>query len=420
MKRLSIFTTHCYIALLGFAVLPNISSATTLKEILQHALLKDPSLDEARANVSVAEQQTKISEAGHQPVISLTNTQMLAQKHKYNSDTRSGPGVVGKVNLYAWGGIQSEVERDKYKQEYYQNKFFETREQVGQRIGSLYLTALRAKENIAIYRESMNRHQKILKDLEVIATYDSGRLFEVNEALSRKNQAESTLIQQEKVLYNALSQLGRYTQKVVKPEDLKDPFTQISAKQFVSRYHNPDIAQNPTYQAQQNELDSSRAAVNAAKAKRLPTINLEGSANRNDREVYIGVSWDIYNPAAKHTVEQSFYSQAAADAKLREIQLDLEEKARTSAIDMERNQQLINVTSKQIAIQRKVVADSELQFQIAAKSLINLLDAYQELTTVQVAQVTARSDFRDAALLYLVSQAKISQWAELPNPLASK
>lgn len=419
MKMLSSLTKISCFALFSFALLPS-SHASSLKEILQHALLKDPSLDEARANVSVADTQTKISKAGHYPIISLNNTQMVAQKRKETENRRSETSVVGKVNLYSWGGIESEVERDKHKQGYYQSKFFETREHIGQRVGSLYLTALRAKESIAVYRESLARHQKILNDIQVIASYDQGRLFEVNEALTRRNQAESALLQQEKILYNSLSQLGRYTQKPLKPEDLKDPFLNVSAAQFISKFRNPDIAQNPTYQAQQKELESTKAAVNVAKAKRLPAINLEGSASRHERELYLAVSWDLFNQATKYSAEQSVYSQAAADAKLREIQLELEEKARTSEIDMARNQKLMNVTGKQISLQRKVVQDSELQFQIASKSLINLLDTYQELTSVQIAEVIARNDFRDAALLYLISQAKIADWAEIPNPLVSK
>lgn len=58
-----------------------------------------------------------------------------------------------------------------------------------------------------------------------------------------------------------------------------------------------------------------------------------------------------------------------------------------------------------------MVADTELQFEIATRSLLNVLDSYQELTSVQATEVAARNDFRSAALLYLVSQARVSTWA---------
>lgn len=402
----------CLAALLCWVTFsPQVIAATPLKEILQVALVRDPSLDEARANISAAESQTKVSEAGHQPIVSLANTGMIAQRHKYSSDRRSGPSVVGKVNLYSWGAIEAEIERDKHKEGFLQYKFYETREQVGQKIGELYLTALRSKENIAIFKESLVRHDKMLEELNIIVSYDEGRVSEVNETLSRRNQVESTILQHERTMHNALSRLSRYTAKQLTPEDLVDPFANVSAEQFIAQYHNPDIATNPTFIAQKKEFEAAKADVEAMKARQLPAINLEGSASRYDREVYLNMSWDIYNPATKHQERNSYYSQKAAEARLQEIELEVSQQARTAEIDMVRNQNVAKAANKQITLQKNVVSDTELQFQIATKSLLNVLDAYQELTSVQATEVAARNDFRDAALLYLVSQARVANWS---------
>lgn len=411
MKKLSFDKKLIAVLVCSFLPLSNAWAVTPLKDILQVALERDPTLDEARANISMAESQTKISEAGHQPVISLANTGMIAQKHTYSSNRRSGPSVMGRINLYSWGAVEAEIERDKHKEGFFQHKFNETREQVGQQIGSLYLTALRAKENIAIYKESRKRHENMIKDLKVIVSYDEGRVSELNEAMSRRNQVESTILQYERTMHNALSRLSRYTAKNLKPEDLVDPFAKVSAEQFISQYHNPDIRTNPTFLAQQKEFDAAKMDLEVSKARRLPAINLEGSASRREREIYINMSWDLYNPATKHQERHSYYSQKAAEAKMQEIELEVSQQARTAEIDMVRNQQLAKVAHKQVDLQKKVVVDSELQFQIAMKSLLNVLDAYQELTNVQATEIAARNDFRDAALSYLVSQARVASWA---------
>lgn len=399
----------------GFLPLNHAWPVTPLKDILQVALERDPVLDEARANISMSESQTKVSEAGHHPVISLANTNVIAQKHTNSSDRRSGPSLVGKVNLYSWGAVEAEIERDKHKEGFFQHKFSETREQVGQKIGSLYLTALRAKENIVVYKESLKRHDNMIKDLKVIVSYDEGRVSELNEALSRRNQVESTILQHERTMHNALSTLSRYTPKRLIPEDLVDPFAKVSAEQFIAQYHNPDIRTNPTFLAQEKEFEAAKMDVEAAKARRLPAINLEGSASRHEREIYLNMSWDIYNAATKHQERHSYYSQKAAEAKMQEIELEVAQQARTAEIDMVRNQQLAKVAHKQIGLQKNVVQDTELQFEIATKTLLNVLDAYQELSNVQATEVAARNDFRDAALLYLVSQARISAWAGIAS-----
>lgn len=412
MKK--VMLKKCTLAMLAsslFLLPSTLFAKTPLNEILQYAFQADPTLDEAKANIDMAKSQVKVSEAGHLPIVSLTNTSVLTQYHRDTSNRRSGPGVAAKMNLYAWGGIEAEIERDKHKEGYYQHKLTETKEVMGQQIGQLYLTALRAKEMIAVYQESLKRHEKILKDLKVIATYDPGRNFEVNEAMTRKNQVESSILMQQRVMTTALNQLSRYTQSVLTEKDLVDPFVKVNVASFIGRFNNPDIQNNPSYLAQQAESESAKAAVKAAKAKRLPAINLEGTASKHNHEVSINMAWDIYNPAMKHGQQLSYHSQRAAEAKLREIELTVKERATTSEADMLRNQQLVNVAQKQIVLQRKVVKDNELQFEIAARSLINLLNSYQELSSVQLTEVTARNDFRDAALSYLASQARIEQWA---------
>lgn len=409
-----------YLCIIAGLLCVNAVSATDLKQLLQHSLRFDPTLDEARANILSAQSQTKISESGHYPTLALANTQMLSQRHRYSGDKRSGPSLVGRVNVYSWGAVESEIERDKLKEGFFEHKLSETREQLGKKIAELYLTALRAKETIAIYQESLQRHQKILKDVEVIASYDAGRQSEINEALSRKNQEESALLQQEKILYSALSRLSRYTQDPLDVKDLVDPFKNVLAEQFIAKYHNVDMQANPTYLAQQKEFQSAAAAVKAAKARRLPSVDLQATANQDDYEIYMDMNWDIYNRATKYAQEQTFYSQQAAHAKLKEIELEVAEQSKTAEVDMFRNQKLVNVTKQQIEVQRNVVKDNELQFEVATRSLLNVLDAYKELTAMQIAEVTARNDFRDAALLYLVAQSRVSDWAGVVNLSMSK
>ncbi|WP_018651177.1 TolC family protein [Actinobacillus capsulatus] len=394
-----------------FLFAPSHSQAESLKQILQYAFTQHPNLDEARANIRIAESQTKISEAGHHPIISLSQNKILAQKHTYQGERRSDPSINGRINLYSWGAVEAEIERDKHRVEYYQHKFSETRETMGQTIGQYYLSALRAKENIAIYQESLARHKKLIEDLKIIVSYDPGRTFELNEAVTRRNQVETNIARQERILYTNLSQLGRYSKNEVDKNALQDPFSSQDTLAFLKRYRSNNLSTNPTYLAQEKEFESTKAAVKAAEARRLPSINLEGSASRHEREVYVGVSWDIYNSATKHEAERSRHSQTAADAKLRSIKLEMEERARTAEQEMFRSQKLAKITQRQIKLQRKVVNDTELQFDIATKSLLNLLDAYQELTSVQAEEVAARNDYRDAALLYLVSQAKLASWA---------
>ena len=57
----------------------------------------------------------------------------------------------------------------------------------------------------------------------------------------------------------------------------------------------------------------------------------------------------------------------------------------------------------------------ELQFKVARRTLTDVLGAYNELANIEQENVTARNDFRDAALEYLTAQAQVATWAGVPQ-----
>lgn len=384
----------------------------SLKAILRHALSSDPRLQEAQANVSAAEEQVKISQAGHYPVLSLTGRQTLAQHHNRSADRENNEiRLHGRLNLYAWGGIEAAVERDRSKQGYYRHKYDETREQLGRTISELYLTALRAREQSEVYCESLVRHDKMLHDLSVIVRYDTGRRSELTEAQAQRLQAESNLLKQQRIPHTSLSRLSRYTGRTLQAADLHDPFADTTPGDIISRYQNRNQLSHPSYLAQKSEWDSVCAQVDVRRARRLPSVNLEGNLNRNHRAVFPSLNWNIFDNAARHTVNQDGYSLAAAEAKLDEILRETAEKSQTARVDMEQSRRRMRVAIQQISAQREVVRAYEAQFKIARRSLADVLNAYQELSNTQIAEVNAYADFSDAALAYLTAQAAVTDWA---------
>lgn len=408
---------HLFIAFIS-AFISNVTVANnalnhnSLQQLLRHALTQDPKILEAQANVSIAEMQANISQAGHYPIISVANTQILSQKHKDTSNQpTSRPSLRGHLNLFSWGAIENAVTRDKHKADYFRHKQNETKEQVGKTIVELYLTALRAKETIVVYQRSLERHQRILDNIQTIAEHDEGRAFEISEAESRLLQAESVIEQQTRVLNVTLSQLNRYAPKTLVETSLQDPFAKVNLEQFLTRYKNKELMQNPTYLAQQKELESAQADIKVNQAKRLPAVNLEGEVYNKGYNVSLGVSWNIFDAGAYYAVDQSRFTESAAQAKLQEILLELQEQARSAEIDMKQNSRRLAVAKKQIVSQQKVVKSTELQFDIAQRSLLDVLNAYKELSDIEVEEVNIQNDFRIAALNYLVSQAQVAKWA---------
>ncbi|MDO1510533.1 MULTISPECIES: TolC family protein [unclassified Neisseria] len=396
--------------ILFFSVQP--AYAQELKDILRRALVSDPILQEAKANENAAKSITKATRARHYPVLALTGTQVLKQKNKYTSSNRdNGLGVRGSLNLYSWGAINAAVKREKNKETYHHYKYFETQEQLGSEIGKLYLTALRAKESLAVSQQSLNRHNNLLKDLDIIVKYDAGRRSELVEAQARRLQVETTISQLNRTMELALSRLSKYTASPISAKDLKDPFRNYTASSLIKQYKSNDKGLNPSYLAQQAERESVNADLAVAKAERLPALNLEGSATQDNKELYLNLSWNVLDMAARHNVERNAHALIAADAKSEQILREVTEKARTTEIDMVQSEQRAEITAQHIVAQKEVVKSYELQFKIARRTLTDVLGSYNELAGIEQENINARNDFRDAALEYLVAQSQVASWS---------
>ncbi len=393
--------------------LSSLAQAAELQTILKTALQQDPLIIEAQANEQAAISKVKESQALHYPVLAVTANQILGQSHENRADYTSEdltPGLRGTLNLYSFGAIRAQVERDKNKSVYYQQKTGETAEELGYTIGSEYIKALRAQESIAVQNRSLERHNKFTRDIGIIVQYDQGRRSELIQAKARQMQVEHMISGLQRELGFALSNLKKYTPNV-NPEGLSDPFAHFSVTDVVERYSLSDSSQHPSFQAQQAELDSLRSEHKYRQTKRYPSINLEGNVTTEDREIYLSMAWDVFNQGAKYSVEQGGQSIVAAQARLGQIQRDIEERARTAEIDMFQSKQKMDISRQQIAASRDVVVANEKQFKIARKTLVDVLNAYNELSVVEMAYVTAQNDFRMAALAYLRAQGKISSWA---------
>ena len=179
------------------------------------------------------------------------------------------------------------------------------------------------------------------------------------------------------------------------------------------RYRSADLAMQPSYQAQQAERESVLAEIDVNKASRFPSIDLIASATRDNKEIYLNFGWDFFNPSANYQVERSAQTLVAAEAKADQILRDVSERTRSAEVDMRQSLNRTHIAEQQIAAQKKVIKAYELQFKIARRTLIDVLDSYSDLWSIESEVVASRNDFRDAALEYLSSQAAIAQWAGL-------
>lgn len=399
---------------LFFLMIVNVSHAESLKAILKYSLVHDPVLLEARADEEVAENRVEQAKSLRWPTVSLTGSGVLGEKHKDSSDYANDkitPGLQVKMNVYSFGAVDAEIKKNESSRKYYRYKHSESREELGYTIGDLYLTALNAKQSIEVLENSLARHDDILGDIEVIVDNDRGRESEYVQAQSRQIMVNQQINDYRRLLDTTLSSLAKYTRRPIAEKDLVDPFGKITEEMLKTKYTLGEGDESPSYLAQQAELESKAFDFEAEKAKQMPTVNVVGTATPDDQTVMLDVSWDVFNRSTKYTIREKASLRTAAERRLERVARDVEETARLALIEMQRNRLQMQTLKKQMKASEKVVDFYKLQFSIARKTLIEVLNAESELSNVEITYTNTKNEWNRAVLSYLRSQGKIAEWA---------
>ena len=378
------------------------AAATGLAGLIVDATERDPSVLEARAREEQAAMQTERSRAGHWPVVGVQATGDVQRSS--GMDSSDPVALVGRVNLFSGGAISAQIRRDQLHQKYYGEKIGETQENLAMLMGEQYLAALRNKELLDIEQRNLQRHDRIIDDLRVIVQHDPGRDYELVQAQARALQVRMRLVQYEKGLRLALSKLSRYTDKDV---TLGNPF----GPDWRHVVPENSKATNPTILAQQYEMDATREEMENLKRSRWPKIDLMTAVGKDDQYTRVVMNWDFLDRGAYYSQQSAAKQLLAAQSRVDMLNREIDEQTQTAESDMAQSQLQAMAAQQQIGASEKVVELYQMQFRIARRSLLDLLNAYAELASVEVSKITAENDYRRAVLSYLDATASINDWA---------
>lgn len=388
--------------------------AANMQQLIADALNRDPAILEAQANEEVATMRLKASRAQHYPTV---GTQAGYYVSNPNDMGRPFRGIVGRVNLFAGGSIESAIKRDSLQREALHHKTSETREVIAGQVAQLYLEAVRAYDFLQAEQRNLERHNKIMNDLKIVVANDAGRNYELVQAESRAFQVRTRIVQYEKSIDLAMSKLTRYTP--LKPT-LHEPVpelwrTRIGQDIAAASRVDQERAVHPAIAAQKQQAEATREGHRTMFRQRMPRVDFEvGGGNQSYSRV--NLSWEFLDRSSDYTVQSASKEIMAAEQRTDLMEREVSQRAATAKADMAQSQREIAAAKEQIASSTKVAELYELQFKVGRRTLIELVNAYQEIASVELSLATAENNYRQAAINYLDSQALLAQWAAPAAP----
>ncbi|WP_250146918.1 TolC family protein [Escherichia coli] len=369
---------------------------------------------EARAEATSARSRVEQARSAHWPVVTATGSKLLAQSHRYDYDYDSEdilPGIRGEMNIFASGAIEADVSRSESEAEYYRYKVDEAGEETIRSFVSLYLDALREKQSIAVLEQSLSRHNAILNDLNTISIHDTGRESEFVQAEARRLMVRQQINTRTRVLKTTLGKLSTWTTNPVTEADLENPFSRMTESRLLTDFTQTPQKGNPSWLASQADVESKKAALKAQELARYPRVDLTGSVTRDDRQIGVSLSWDLFNRNASYGVSEKAAQIAAATGRLDSVARMIDETGRLSLITVRQSRMEMETLRRQEQASARVVDFYRLQFRVARKTLIELLNAESELYSVGLSRVQTEDQMLHGMLDYLYSQGMLLKWS---------
>lgn len=376
--------------------------------------MHDPMVMGARAELTSAQSRIEQANSAHWPIITATGNKLLSQSHRYSYDYDSEdilPGIRGEMNIFASGAIEADVRRSESEKEYYYYKVKQIGEDSIRSFVSLYLDALREKQSIAVLEQSLSRHNAILNDLNTISIHDTGRESEFVQAKARRLMVRQQINTRSRVLKTTLGKLSTWTTNPVTEADIVNPFSRMTESRLLTDFTQAPQKGNPSWLASRADVESKKAALKAQELARYPRVDLTGSITRDDRQIGVNLSWDLFNRNASYGVTEKAAQIVAATGRLDSVARLIDETGRLSLITVRQSQVEMETLRHQEQASARVVDFYRLQFRVARKTLIELLNAENELYSVGLSRVQTEDQMLHGMLDYLYSQGMLLKWS---------
>ncbi len=418
--------------MLATAMATGTAKAETIFEALSSAYDTNPTLQAQRAYLRSVDENVAIAKSGFRPNIYLTGGYSDSDIHNNNAPQQDGGGtlsagaVISQPLFNGFSTVNTVKSADSMVRAE-QNNLYNVEQSVFLDASTAYLDVVRDEAIVDLQKNNEKLLKKRLDETEERFNVGEVTRTDVSQAQARYSQAKADRIASEgnlqasKAIYARV--IGQAPKDVSTPKNLNDfiPASFEEALEYTK-------ANNYSIRYAKELLNSKTYDVAANNGALLPSVTLDGSAttsksdanssttglyNRDTKidEVQWGVNMNIPLYTAGETrakIRQSKYQKWQAQ----ELVLEAERQAIsdvTSAWElMTSNRAQIKSIQDQVKANEIALDGVQKEEALGNRTILDVLDAYQELLNSNVNEVKARRDYYVAAMQVLLSMGKLT------------
>lgn len=409
------------------------AQAQNIFEALAETYNSNPTLQAQRAYLRSIDENVAIAKSGFRPNIALTagysdnnaNVDSTSTFGKIGGGDTTQKSMAAKITQPVFSGfatVNSVKSADSYVRAE-QNNLYTVEQGVFLEASTAYLDVL---QNTAIVELQKNNEKLLKKRLdETTQRFNVGEVTrtDVSQAKARYSQAMSDRIASEGTLQ---ASVAAYIQLIgSKPGKLEEP---MQIKDFLPKTYeealNIALAQNYNIQSAKHLLNSKNYDVYANTGSLLPQVTLDGAVSKIKSENDNALSGDVTTDNVEWGVNMTIplYNSGESRARIRQAKYQ-KWQAQEQVLESERNvksvvssawEYMVSNQSKIQAIKDQVKANEialdgvQKEEALGNRTILDVLDAYQELLNSNVNEVKARRDYYVSGMNLLVAMGRLT------------
>jgi adhesin transport system outer membrane protein len=398
-------------ALLAPLVVITGAGAVTLEDSVRATLETNPEIGVVQANREAIDQELRQARALYLPSIDLRGaagpeyTDSPTTRNQRGDDTETLLRLESQITLsqllFDGFATQSEIARQTSRIDSAAFRVQEAAEFVALDAIEAHLEILRNQDLVELARENLEEHQRILGLVRELEGQGASSIADVRQSEARIAAAETSLataignLRDAEALY--ISVVG------MQPEVLEEPLVPVAAVPESRETAAAKAAVNsPTVLIANADIDVAKAELRGSRAGYYPRFDLElgAAANRNvdgveGRDVaaqaLLVLRYNLFRGGADIAREREAFARLSeARQALGQVQRDAEEEARIAYNALTTARARIESLRAAVEAQRATRDVYAQQFDLGQRSLLDLLDAENELFVARSNLTTAQ------------------------------
>jgi adhesin transport system outer membrane protein len=398
---------------LSLAMAPELA-AQSLTETINRAVIDYPSISAAKFNAESADHEVDRAFGQHMPQVGLQ-----ASANRYESGGKASREIfTPTLTMNIWSGmkIQSEIERAESLAAAADNQLISTQDEIVALSAETYLQWAKSKELLKLAKDNLEVHQGLYDGIKKITDHDSGRRIDLMQAQVRLDNAKIALTSRTAEVRQASERLNRFWSDVlpeqpVGVDDFKGrlPSSLEEALTIVDQQH-------PSLASAKSNVEAANANVGMARSQYHPQINLNGSRQYNwatNSTEFMGqvtANLPIFSGGSiDAATDKALADRQAAQSKLDETRRVLQEKVSVAWEDLNVTQQRAEIGKQQSEMANQVVGGYKLQFELAKRSLLDLLNVQNDQFNYRSNTISNEYDHRIARFRLSAAMGQLSR-----------